>query len=71
MRNIFLIGFMGCGKSTVAVELQNLYRMQVREMDQMIVDRAQMSIPQIFEKYGEGFWGQNFVFRRGAACGKG
>ena len=56
MRNIFLIGFMGCGKSTVAVELQNLYRMQVREMDQMIVDRAQMSIPQIFEKYGEGYF---------------
>lgn len=53
MRNIFLIGFMGCGKSTVAAELQNLYNMQVREMDQMIVERAQMSIPKIFEMYGE------------------
>ena len=56
MRNIFLIGFMGCGKSTVAAELQNLYGMQVCEMDQMIVESAQMSIPQIFQKYGEEYF---------------
>ena len=56
MRNIFLIGFMGCGKSTVATELQWLYGMQVCEMDQMIAEKAQMSIPQIFEKYGEEYF---------------
>ena len=56
MRNIFLIGFMGCGKSTVAAELQNLYGMQVCEMDQMIVESAQISILQIFQKYGEEYF---------------
>lgn len=53
MRNIFLIGFMGCGKSTIAAALQKLHGMQVCEMDQMIVERTQMSIPRIFESYGE------------------
>lgn len=56
MSNIFLIGFMGCGKSTVAVELQKLYELQMCEMDQMIVDKAQMDIPQIFEVYGESYF---------------
>lgn len=29
--NIFLIGFMGCGKSTVAKKLQSLYQLQIVE----------------------------------------
>ena len=51
--NIFLIGFMGCGKSTVAVGLNQMYNMSVIEMDQLIVEREGMTIPAIFEKYGE------------------
>jgi len=31
--NIFLIGFMGCGKSTVAAKLNQVYGMHVVEMD--------------------------------------
>ncbi|MBQ8559262.1 MAG: shikimate kinase [Tyzzerella sp.] len=56
MRNIFLIGFMGCGKSTVASGLQRMYGMKVVEMDQLISERQGMSIPQIFEQYGENYF---------------
>lgn len=55
-RNIFLIGFMGCGKSTVASGLQRMYGKKVVEMDQLISKRQGMSIPDIFEKYGETYF---------------
>ncbi len=51
--NIFLIGFMGCGKSTVASELNRMFGMHVIEMDRLISERQKMSIPEIFDKYGE------------------
>ena len=54
--NIFLIGFMGCGKSTVALKLNQMYRMHVIEMDQEISNRQRMSIPDIFEQYGEEYF---------------
>ena len=54
--NIFLIGFMGCGKSTVAAKLNQMYGMHVVEMDQEISVRQKMSIPEIFEKYGEVYF---------------
>lgn len=54
--NIFLIGFMGCGKSTVADEFQQKHGMRVCEMDQMIVDREQMEISQIFHLHGESYF---------------
>ena len=54
--NIFLIGFMGCGKSTVASKLNQMYGMHVVEMDQEISNRQKMSIPDIFEQYGEEYF---------------
>ena len=54
--NIFLIGFMGCGKSTVAAKLNQMYGMHVVEMDQEISKRQKMSIPEIFEQYGEEYF---------------
>lgn len=54
--NIFLIGFMGCGKSTVAAQFNQMYGMHVVEMDQEISDRQKMSIPEIFEQYGEEYF---------------
>lgn len=54
--NIFLIGFMGCGKSTVALGLQRMYGKKVVEMDQLISERQGMSIPDIFDKYGETYF---------------
>ena len=56
MKNIFLIGFMGCGKSTVAAHLFKEYGLQIVEMDQVLVERLGMSIPEIFEKYGETYF---------------
>jgi shikimate kinase len=56
MKNIFLIGFMGCGKSTIASCLSEKYGMAVVEMDEELVQREGMSIPNIFEKYGETYF---------------
>lgn len=54
--NIFLIGFMGCGKSTVAARLNQINGMHVVEMDEIIAKRQKMSIPEIFEMYGEAYF---------------
>lgn len=54
--NIFLIGFMGAGKSTVAGELQEKLEMERVEMDQMIVERQGMSVSDIFDTYGETYF---------------
>lgn len=54
--NIFLIGFMGAGKSTVADGLENMLEMERIEMDTLIAEKQGMSIPQIFEEYGEAFF---------------
>ena len=51
--NLFLIGFMGAGKSTVAKQLAKKMNMTLVEMDQRIVDEQQMSINEIFAQYGE------------------
>ena len=53
MINIFLIGFMGSGKSTVASCMAKKYGMEIVEMDQVIVEREGMSIPDIFAYKGE------------------
>lgn len=56
MKNIFLIGFMGSGKSTVSDYLKRAYAMDTVDTDQLIEEREQMSIPEIFEKYGEEYF---------------
>ena len=54
--NIVLIGFMGTGKSTVSEYLSTMFAMKSVEMDQVIAEREQMSIPDIFETYGEEYF---------------
>ena len=54
--NIFLIGFMGAGKSTVARELKKQLEMNYVEMDQLIVEQRGMAITDIFEEYGETYF---------------
>ena len=51
--NIFLIGFMGSGKSTIAKQLKKELDMELVEMDQRIVDEQGMSINDIFAQKGE------------------
>lgn len=54
--NILLIGFMGCGKSTVSSFLCRMLAMDSVEMDAVIVQREGMSINDIFAKYGEEYF---------------
>lgn len=54
--NLFLIGFMGTGKSTVAAELNRLLLRPVLEMDAEIERQQGMSIPEIFSRYGEAWF---------------
>ncbi len=54
--NVFLIGFMGVGKSTIASNLQKKLSMNRVEMDQMIADGQGMSIPDIFAQFGEDYF---------------
>lgn len=56
MMNIFLIGFMGSGKSTVASYMANNFAMEIVEMDELIASREGMSISNIFETYGETYF---------------
>lgn len=53
MKNIFLIGFMGCGKSTIAKVLSEQLGVSQVEMDELIVQEQGIPITEIFEKYGE------------------
>ena len=51
--NIVLIGFMGCGKSTVGRELHQRLGYPLVDMDQVIEQRAGKSITNIFADDGE------------------
>lgn len=53
LKNIFLCGFMGCGKSTVGTELAALLSMNFIDMDKYIEKSVGKLIPEIFESEGE------------------
>ena len=50
---IFLIGFMGSGKSTLGYRLARKIGYQHVDMDHLIEETAGMSIPDIFREHGE------------------
>lgn len=54
--NIFLIGFMGAGKSTIARTLQAQYDMKLVEMDEQIESEEGMKISEIFAQKGEVYF---------------
>lgn len=54
--NIYLIGFMGVGKSSVAAKLAELKQTKVMEMDQIIVEQQEMEIADIFAEYGDNYF---------------
>lgn len=55
-KNIFLIGFMGVGKSTIAKILAKELDAELVEMDETIEAEAGITINEIFEKYGEQYF---------------
>lgn len=55
--SIILIGFMGCGKSRIARELRkHVPEYPILDMDRWIEKRENMSIPDMFETYGEVYF---------------
>ncbi len=55
-RNIYLIGFMGAGKSTLAEYLNQNYGLQVVEMDQVIEEQEGKTVSDIFAAEGEAYF---------------
>ncbi len=55
-KQIYLTGFMGTGKSTILNGLHELFGFQKIEMDEQIIREQGMSISEIFEKKGEGYF---------------
>lgn len=51
--NIVLIGMPGCGKSTIGKRLANKLGKKFVDLDEVIVERAGKSIPEIFAEQGE------------------
>jgi len=51
--NIYLIGFMGAGKSTVAPKLAEKLNMDWVDIDDIVEERARFSVAEIFDYYGE------------------
>lgn len=57
-KSVFLIGFMGVGKSSITLELGHLLGLDTVEMDEFIVQQEKRTIPEIFDQDGEGYFRQ-------------
>lgn len=56
MQNIVLIGMPGCGKSSIGRLLSKHTGKELIDMDDEIVKHAGITIPEIFQKYGEQYF---------------
>ena len=56
MNNIYLIGFMGAGKTAVARTLEELTNRERFDTDDMIVERENKAISEIFQTEGEEYF---------------
>lgn len=56
MKNIVLIGMMGCGKSTVGRLLARRLGRTLIDTDQFIESRVGMTIPELFAAQGESYF---------------
>ena len=55
-RPVVLVGMMGVGKSTVGRKLAALLGLGFRDADDEIEEAAQMSVTEIFERFGEDYF---------------
>ncbi|WP_291140730.1 shikimate kinase [Flavobacterium sp. UBA7680] len=53
MKKIVLLGYMGCGKSTIAQNLSKITNIPFLDLDNCIEKKTNLSIKEIFEKHGE------------------
>lgn len=58
MKNIVLIGIMGCGKTTIATMLAKKLERPVIDIDEYIVKKHQQTIPEMF-KVSEAYFREN------------
>ena len=56
MKHIVLMGFMGCGKSSIGTLLSQKMQIELLDTDTQIEQLENISIPQLFEKYGETYF---------------
>lgn len=56
MRNIYLVGMMGSGKSETARALAEILSMKAVDLDDLIVQEERRSINEIFEENGEAYF---------------
>ncbi|GAH63995.1 unnamed protein product, partial [marine sediment metagenome] len=67
-----LIGFMGSGKSTVGRNLSQKIGCDFIDLDELIVKKHRLSIPEIFELYGEKQfrdWETEALYSLSGKCG--
>ena len=55
-RNLFLVGFMGAGKTSVSAALGRMLDLPVMEMDDKIARQEGMTIPELFRQKGEAYF---------------
>jgi len=58
MKNIYLVGFMGSGKSTAGKLVAQRLRMEFIDIDSLIEEREGMEIKKIFSEKGEKYFRQ-------------
>ena len=56
MKNLVLIGMMGCGKTTSGQMLKPILNLPMVDTDDLIVEREGMAISDIFAQKGEGYF---------------
>jgi len=72
-RPIVLVGMMGVGKTSVGRRLASMLNLPFTDADEEIVRAAQMSIAEMFERYGEPYFrdGERRVIARLVDSGRG
>ena len=56
MKPVFLIGYMGCGKTTLGEVLARQMHLRFIDLDEFIEQRCSMSVVEIFDNRGEAFF---------------
>ena len=56
MKKVYLVGYMGCGKSAIGKRISFAAKLPFYDMDTEIEKKMGLSIPEIFERYGEAYF---------------
>ena len=61
VKSIFLMGYMGCGKSAVGKRLAVLKSLSFIDLDEYIESQEKTTISEIFEQEGELYFRKNYL----------